>query len=265
MKVSKSEYYAWRSRPISAREQADMDLLATIREIHTLSRGIYGSPRIHAELRLGRHLCCSRKRVERIMRNANIQGIFRRRRNRGCTTVDPKASFAPDLVERQFVVDRPNRLWVTDITQHPTSEGKLYCAVVLDAWSRRVIGWSIASHMRAELVCDALDMATWRRKPAAGKTIMHSDHGSQYTSWIFGKRIRDAGLIGSMGTIGDAYDNAVAESFFGTLQLELLDRKHWTTRTELANAIFEYIECFYNPERRHSTINQLAPAVYEAA
>jgi putative transposase len=166
---------------------------------------------------------------------------------------------------RRFHPDGPDRLWVADITEHPTREGKVYVAVVLDAWSRRVIGWSIADHLRTELVVDALDMACWRRKPEPDSGLIHhADHGTQYTSWAFGQRLRQAGLLGSMGTVGDALDNAMAESFFATLQLELLDRRDWQTRKELAQAIFEYIEAFYNPERRHTSINYLSPLAYEA-
>ena len=152
-----------------------------------------------------------------------------------------------------------------DVTEHRTDEGKVYLATVLDAWSRRVVGWSIADHMRQELVVDAVQMAIWRRQPPAGQTIAHSDHGSQYTSWAFGRRLRAAGLLGSMGSIGDAFDNAVAESFFGTLQLELLDEHHWRTRRELATAVFEWIECWYNPRRRHTSIGDISPVDYEAA
>lgn len=169
-----------------------------------------------------------------------------------------------DLVERRFNVDHPDQLWVADITEHPTAEGKIYLAAVLDAFSRRVVGWSIADHLRTELVVDALDMALWRRRPRPGTGLVHhSDHGAQYTSWAFGQRLRAAGLLGSMGTVGDALDNAVVESFFGTLQLELLDRQRWQSRRQLAQAIFEYIEAFYNPERRHSTIEYLSPIDYE--
>lgn len=262
MKVSTSGFCEWRARPISARDRANIALTETIREIHDASRGTYGVPRVHAELRLGLHAIVNRKRVERLMREAGLQGVFRRR-TRGCTKRDRSATPSDDLVNRQFRVDAPDRLWVMDATEHPTSEGKVYLAVVLDAFSRRVIGWSIADHIRAELMVDALQMAVWRRRPQ-GPTIAHSDHGSQYTSWAFGRRLRASGLLGSMGSIGDAYDNAMAESFFGTLQLELLDRQRWTTRCELAAAIFEYIEAFYNRARRHSSIGMLSPTAFEA-
>jgi putative transposase len=197
------------------------------------------------------------------MRQAGIQGVYRRRRT-GCTRRDPEAIPSDDLVKRRFHPSGPDRLWVADITEHRTKEGKIYCAVVLDAWSRRVVGWSIADHLRSELVCDALDMAIFRRRPERDSGLVHhADHGTQYTSWAFGQRLRKAGLLGSMGTVGDALDNAMAESFFGTLQLELLDRQTWQTRRQLAQAIFEYIEAFYNPERRHTSINNMSPIDYE--
>jgi putative transposase len=262
MKVSTSAFYAWRANPVSERDWADAHLANTIVDIHRMSRRAYGAPRVHAELRLGEGVRCSRKRVERLMRQAGIAGI-RRRRGHGCTRRDPDAAPSEDLVKRQFAVHGPDLLWVMDVTEHPTDEGKVYVSVVLDAWSRRVVGWSIADHVRAELVVDAVQMAIWRRQPPAGQTIAHSDHGSQYTSWAFGRRLRAAGLLGSMGSIGDAYDNALCESFFHTLQLELLDEHHWTTRRELALAIFEWIETWYNASRRHSSIDMLSPVAYE--
>jgi putative transposase len=203
--VSESGFHDWRARPPCARSRADAALLETIREIHRMSRGTYGSPRVWAELRLGAGIRVSRKRVERLMRRHSLEGVYRRRK-RGCTRRDPQAEPAEDLVNRQFVASGPDRLWVTDVTEHATGEGKVYLAAVLDVWSRRIVGWSIADHLRAELVCDALDMARWRRRPPKGQTVMHSDHGCQYTSWAFGRRLRDAGLLGSMGSIGDACD-----------------------------------------------------------
>jgi putative transposase len=261
--VSTSGFYAWRAAQASpcARRRTDAALIETIREIHRQSRGTYGAPRVHAELRLGRDIRVGRKRVERLMRAASLQGITRRRR-RGLTRRDAAAVPNDDLVHRRFSPEGPDRLWVADITEHPTDEGRVYCAVVIDAWNRQVIGWSIADHLRAELVVDALDMARWRRNPEPGQTVHHSDHGTQYTSWAFGQRLRHAGILGSMGTVGDALDNAVAESFFATLQTELLDRRRWTSRTELAQAIFEWIEVFYNQTRRHSTLDMLDPITY---
>lgn len=263
LNVSRSGYYEWRDRPAPAREQDNELLLKHIERIHADSRGTYGSPRVHAELTLGLGLPVNRKRVERLMREAGIQGLYWRRRSH--TTIrDPATDPGPDLVNRQFTADAPDRLWITDITEHPTEEGKIYCAAVMDAYSRIIIGWSIATHMRTELVTDALGMAILRRKPENNKTILHSDHGSQYTSWAFGQRLRAAGLLASMGTVGDCYDNAMMESFWGTLQLEVLDSKTWKTRDDLANAIFEWIECWYNPKRRHSSIGMHSPVTFEA-
>jgi putative transposase len=267
--VSSSGYYGWRDRPPSARSRADLRLVEVIRDIHTRSRQTYGSPRVHAELRLGHGIAVGRKRVERLMRAHRIVGVHRRCAS-GCTWRDPSGRASTDLVNRQFLAGRPDQLWVSDITQHRTDQGWVYCAVVLDAYSRRVVGWSIADHLRTELVVDALEMACLRRRPHSGHgghgghgTVFHSDHGSQYTSWAFGQRLRRAGLLGSMGSIGDCFDNALAESFFSSMQIELLDRKKWSTRQELANAIFEWIEAFYNPVRRHSSLDYLSPIDYE--
>jgi putative transposase len=263
LRVSRSGYYEWRDRPVSDRARENELLVKYIEQIHDDSRGTYGSPRVHAELTLGLGMSVNRKRVARLMRQAGIQGLYRRKRS--WTTVrDPAAEPAPDLVNRHFTVDGPDRLWITDITEHPTREGKVYCAAVMDAYSRLIIGWSINSHMRTELVTDALGMAIMRRKPDNDATILHSDHGSQYTSWAFGQRLRTAGLLGSMGTVGDCYDNAMIESFWGTLQLEILDQQQWKTRDDLANAIFEWIECWYNPKRRHSSIGMHSPVTFEA-
>lgn len=257
--VSTSGYYEWRDRPPSGRAVADEALRAQIVEIHTMSRGTYGAPRICKELRLGRDVRCGRKRVARLMQLARLQGVYRRRGRRA----HPAPAVHDDLVRRRFVADAPDRLWLTDITEHPTREGKVYLAAVLDVYSRRIVGWSIADHLRAELVVDALEMARWRRRPPAGRTVVHSDRGSQYTSWAFGHRLRAAGLLGSMGRVGAAADNAMMESFFGTLQLELLDRQRWDTRRQLASAVFEWIEAWYNPRRRHTSIGDLSPVEYE--
>lgn len=259
--VSRSGYYDWLGRPPSAREEANTLLLKHIKEVHKDSRETYGWPRVHAELTLGRGLAVNHKRVARLMREAGIQGLYRRRYRRGPSG----PATEEDLVKRNFTVEATDLLWLTDITEHPTKEGKLYCAAVMDAYSRRIIGWSIAHHMRTELVIDALGMATLRRRPEDGATILHSDHGTQYTAWAFGQRLRAAGLLGSMGTVGDCYDNSMMESFWSTLQLEVLDTRTWETRTELANAIFEWIECWYNTERRHSSLGMLSPVDYEAA
>jgi len=264
MKVSKSAFYAWRHAEThpTARTVGDRELGELIAKIHDASFGTYGWRRVTAELRLGLGRQVNHKRVERLMRERGLHGVTRRRRTKGCTRSRANDPRSEDLVHRQFRPDGPDRLWVQDVTQHRTGEGWVYLAVVIDAWSRRVVGWSIADHMRAELVADAIDMATWRRRPPRG-AIAHSDHGSNYCSWVFGQRLRNAGLLGSMGTVGDALDNAVAESFFASLQCELLDRHDWPTRTGLARAIFRWIETFYNPTRRHSTLGYLSPVDYE--
>lgn len=258
LKASTAGYYEWRGRAPSLRSVADEALLARVREIHTMSRGTYGVPRVHAELRLGCSVRCGRKRVARLMRASGLQGIYIRRKKRRCAA----PPVHDDLVRRRFVADAPDRLWLTAITEHPTREGKVYLAV-LDVYAKRIVGWSIADHLRQELVVDALQMARWRRRPQPGETVLHSDRGAQYTSWAFGHRLRSAGLLGSMGRVGPAYDNAMMESFFSTLQRELLDRKTRTTRRDLASAIFEWIEAWYNPRRRHSLIACHSPVEHE--
>jgi putative transposase len=259
--VARAGYHAWASRPPSQRTLEDAYLGEQIRQIHARSRGTYGAPRVHAELRLGLDVHVGRKRVARLMRDHGLQGVHRRRRH-GSTRRDPTATPAPDLVERNFLPPEPDRLWVADITQQRTGEGWLYLAVILDAFSRRVVGWSMAEHLRTELVLDALDMAISQRQPAPG-LVCHSDHGCQYTSFAYGRRLAASELVASMGTVGDALDNAVAESFFATLECELLDRYPWPTRTGLRTAIFDFIEVFYNRQRRHSTLDYHPPAAYE--
>jgi putative transposase len=205
MKVSTSGFYAWQANPVSDKDLDDAYLTDTIVDIWRMSRRSYGSPRVHAELRLGEDIRCGKKRVERLMTQAGICGIHRRRR-RGCTRRDLAAQSSDDLVNRAFNPVEPDQLWVMDVTEHPTGQGKVYVAVVLDAFSRMVIGWSIAEHMPQELVVDALQMAIWRGRPAPGTTIAHSDHGSTYTSWAFGRRLGGAGILGSMGSVGDCFD-----------------------------------------------------------
>ena len=261
LEVSTSGFYEWAGRGPTGRDWDQALLMNTIHDVHAASYGTYGHRRVHAELVLGRDVEVSLGRVERLMRDTGLQGVHRRRL-RGCTRRDQAAVPSADLVERDFRPTEPDRLYVADITQHRTGEGWYYLAVVIDCFSRRVVGWAMADHIRSELVVDALQMAIWNRRPAPG-AIHHSDHGATYTSWAFGHRLREAGLLGSMGTIGDCFDNSVAESFFATLQTELLDRQDWPTRAELANAVFAFIEGFYNPRRRHSTLGYLSPADYE--
>jgi putative transposase len=257
--VSASGYYAWHHRPRSARAQADAVLIEQIRAIHVRSRGTYGAPRVHAELAAqGIHV--GRKRVARLMQAAVLAGVSRRPFVM-TTRRDPTAQPAPDLVQRTFTVDGPNRLWVADITYIPTWAGFLYLAVVLDAWSRRVVGWAMATHLRTELVLDALNMAVGQRRPT--QVIHHSDQGCQYTSLAFGRRCEDAGVRPSMGSVGDAYDNALCESFFATLECELLDRRRFATQVEARLAVFDFIEGWYNPHRRHSALAYLSPLAYE--
>jgi len=259
--VSPSGYYAWRTRPPSARAQADQRLLTRIRAIHAQSRGTYGAPRIHAELQaLGAR--CARKRVARLMRQAGLHGAHRRRRRLRTTIRDLDAAPAPDLVARAFATDRPNRLWIADITYIRTWSGWLYLAVVLETFSRRVVGWSMADTLESALVVDALNMALWNRRPRPG-LIHHSDRGGQYTSLAFGRRCREAGILPSMGRVGNAYDNAMAEAFFATLETELLTRRAFPHRGAARAALFDYIEGFYNSHRRHSALGYLSPAAYE--
>lgn len=258
--VSPSGYYAWRHRPPSARARTDQALLERIRAIHAQSRQTYGTPRVHAELR-DAGVRCGQKRVARLMRQTGLEGAHRRRTTR-TTVPDPSTAPAPDLVARTFVADCPDRLWVADITYVRTWAGWLYLAVVLDAFSRRIVGWSMADHLRTDLVLDALNMAVWNRRPEPG-LVHHSDRGCQYTSLAFGRRCREAGILPSMGSRGDAYDNALAESFFATLETELLTRQSFPHRGAARLAIFDYIEAFYNPRRRHSALGQVAPAAYE--
>jgi putative transposase len=259
--VSRSGYYEWAGRSPSDRALTDAWLTERIRTIHRAHRGVYGAPRIHADLRMAHGIRVSRKRVERLMRAAGISGLVRRRRGRTTIRV-PGVRVADDLVERQFRPGAPNVLWIADVTYLRTWQGWLYLAGVQDAYSRRIVGWSMADHMRAELVVDALQMAISRRRPAPG-LIHHSDQGSQYVSLAFGQAARDAGIARSMGSKGDCYDNAVAESFFATLKKELVHRHSWPTRRELTSEVFEYIEAFYNRTRRHSTLGYLSPADYE--
>ena len=259
--VSPSGYYAWRKRPLSTRARTDVELTAHIDAIHRMSRGTYGAPRIHAEL-AARGLQVGRKRVARLMRHAGVQGVSRRKPFR-TTMRDQTARPAPDLVDRQFTAAGPDRLWVADITYVPTWAGFLYLAVVLDAWSRRVVGWATESHLRTELVLAALDMAVAQRRPT--EVIHHSDQGCQYTSLAFGRRCREAGVRPSMGSVGDAYDNAMCESFFATLECELLDRDRFRTQADARLAIFDFIEGWYNPRRRHSALGYLSPMIYERA
>jgi putative transposase len=259
--VSRSGYYEARSRPPSARAIRHAWLTDLIGTVHQASRQTYGSPRVHAELVHAHQVTVGLNTVALLMRRHGLAGLPLRRR----TKQVPASATVTDLVKRDFRREDPNRLWVTDITEHPTREGKLYCCVDLDAYSRRVVGWAIDSRQRSDLATSALGMAIDSRGnngqiPGA---IIHGDHGTQFTSWAFTERARKAGLLPSLGSVGDPYDNAVAEAFWGRMQTELLNRQRWTTRLELANAIFEYIEGFHNRTRRHSALGFKSPNEFE--
>jgi putative transposase len=257
--VSTSGYYAWRGRPPSERAQSDARWVERIRVLHQRSRGSYGVPRILEDLQEeGERV--NHKRVARLMRSAGLVGISRRKGFK--TTVrDRDARPAPDLVKRCFTAERPDQLWVADITYVPTLAGFLFLAVVMDVFSRRIVGWAMATHLRTELILEALNMAIYQRRPR--DVIHHSDQGTQYTSIAFGARCREAGVRPSMGSVGDCFDNAMCESFFATLECELLDRRRFETQADAKMAVFEFIEGWYNPHRRHSSIDYLSPVNYE--
>ena len=255
--VSTSGYYAWRSRPPSVRAIRHAWLTDQILKVHQDSRGTYGALRVHAELRLGRGILVGHNAVALLMRRAGLAGATGRPKWRHAKP----DQIAADLVDRNFARSGPNQLWVTDITEHPTREGKLYCAVVLDTFSRRVVGWSIDASPTAALVTNALGMAIQTRTPPAG-AIVHSDQGVQFASWAFTQRATDSGLVPSMGSVGDCFDNSMIEAFWSRMQVELLDRRRWKTRVELANAIFDYLEIFHNRQRRHS-LGMLTPIQFE--
>ena len=257
--VSRSGFYAQACRSRSARDLADVELTERIEKIHAASRQTYGAPRIHAELAdIG--LSVGRKRVERLMKAAGLQGVSRRKFI--TTTVrDKRVRPAKDLVDRNFYAGAPNILWVADITYVPTWAGFVYLAVVLDAFSRRIVGWAMGHNLKAELVIDAINMAITQRKPE--NVIHHSDQGSQYTSIAFGLRCKEANVRPSMGSVGDCFDNAMCESFFATLECELLDRQKFHTKAEARIAIFQFIEGWYNPARRHSALGYKSPINYE--
>jgi putative transposase len=259
--VSRSGFHGWERRAPSDRALSDAWLTSRIKEIHENARGVYGSRRVQAELRLGQGIEVSRKRVRRLMRQAGISGLVKVKKGRTTIRV-PGVRVADDLVERKFRPDEPNVLWVADITYLRTWEGWLYLAAVQDAYSRRIVGWAMAEHMRHELVVDALQMAVTRRRPEPG-LVHHSDQGGQYVALGFGQQARDAGIAISMGSRGDCFDNAVAESFFATIKKELVHRQPWPSRRDLSSAVFDYIEAFYNRQRRHSTLGYLSPEDFE--
>lgn len=259
LRVSQSGFYAWRDRPPSERARRDAELLRHLRDFHARSDGTYGAPRLIDDLRdIG--IRVGQKRVARVMKQGGLVGVSRRRSVR-TTRRGAEEHAAADLVQRQFRATAPNQLWVADITYVPTWAGFLYLAVVVDAWSRRVVGWSMASHLKTDLVLGALNMAIAQRRPMS--VVHHSDHGCQYTSLAFGERCQRMGVRPSRGTVGDAYDNAMAESFFATLECERLDRRTYRSHAEARIDLFQYIEGWYNPHRRHSGIGNRSPINYE--
>jgi putative transposase len=261
--VTRGGYYAWKRRRPSKHRREDERLARLITSIFEQSQETYGAPRIQAELADDHGLKVGKKRVARLMRELGIEGVSRRGKRRYKTTIPAKETpMALDLVRRSFQAAGPNRLWVADITYVETWEGYLFLACVIDAWSRKVVGWSMRDDLRSELVVDALGMALTRRRPRPG-LVHHSDRGSQYTSLAFGKTMQDAGILPSMGRRGDAFDNALAESFFATLETELLDRRSFKSRDQARLALFQWIEGFYNPRRRHSMLGQRSPDKYE--
>lgn len=260
LKVSASGFYAWNERPMSARRRSDIALLARIHAIHRKSKGCYGARPIHEELRDEHGLRVGCKRVARLMREAGLKGVMPQQFVR-TTQGDATAEIRADLVNRQFRASAADQLWVADVTYIPTWAGFLYLAIVLDVFSRKVIGWAIENHLRTELVMAALNAAVAQRRPEL--VVFHSDHGCQYTSYAFGKRCQEMNVVPSMGSVGDAYDNAMAESFFATLEREVLNRRCLKTHAEARIAIFEWIEGWYNPHRRHSSIGYLSPNNFE--
>ena len=259
LEVSVSGFYAWCDREPSPRALADVQLGDLVEAIYRRSRSTYGRDRIDAELR-EQGIGIGSKHLARLMRERQCYGASRRK-SIITTLRDRDVRPAPDLVDRNFTADAPDQLWVADITYVPTWSGFLFLAIVLDVFSRRVVGWAMANHMRKELVVDALNMAIYRRKPQA--VVHHSDQGSQYTSIAFGKRCKEAGVRPSMGSVGDCYDNAMCESFNATLECELLVKRRFKTQREASVAIFDFIEGWYNPHRRHSALGYLSPNEYE--
>jgi putative transposase len=259
--VNRTSFHDWERRAPSDRALTDVWLTERIKKIHADSDGTYGARRVHAELRIEHDIRVGRKRVERLMRDGGISGLVARKRRR--TTVRlPGVRVAPDLVERDFRPDAPNLTWSADITYISTWEGFLYLAHVQDLFSRLIVGWSMADHLRSELVLDALEMALARRRPDPG-LVHHSDQGCQYTAVLFGKRCAKAGIEISMGSVGDCYDNAVCETFHATIKKEKIYRQSWPTRAAARTAVFAYIEGWYNPRRRHSTLAYLSPTEFE--
>ena len=259
MGLARSTYYAHKHHRPSDREIRHLLLEDAIKDIHARSRATYGVLRVRAALEIEQGLIVNTKLVLKLMRRLGIKGLPGPRK--GVKNL-VNAATSEDLLERRFVASHPNEIWLTDITEHATSEAKIYCCAVLDLFSRKIVGWAIDRRCDADLVNDALSRAGTVRSITSA-TVIHSDHGSQFTSWAFSENVRRLGLLGSMGTIGDCYDNAPMESFWGSMQIELLNRQRWTTVVELAAAIADYIENFYNTQRRHSSLGYLTPQEFD--
>jgi transposase InsO family protein len=265
--IASSTFYGWlkQAKQPSARRVADEQLLAEIVDIHTSSGGTYGAPRVHAMLRR-RDISVGRKRVERLMRAAGLQGAFLRKKWRiPSTRQDPSATPAPDLVNRDFTAAAPNRLWVADATRIPTGQGVFWLAAVRDAFSNRIVGWKCSDRCDTELVLGALEYAVWSRDVREGQLVHHSDRGSTYTAFRFSTRLADVGIAQSMGSVGDSYDNALMENFFSTLKIELVYRHSWRSRDEAENALFSYIDGWYNTQRIQKRLGWRSPVEYEAS
>jgi len=247
LRFSASGFSAWRLRQPSARAREDQQLVQRIRTIHTASCGTYGASRVQVELR-EQGIAIARNRVARLLRVAGLQGVSRRR-SVITTCREPGHQPAHDLVGRNFTAERPDQLWVADITYVPTMAGFLYLAIVLDVWSCRIIGWAMDTTLHTSLIMDAFNMAVAARRPSG--VVHHSDRGSQYTSLAFGQRCEELGVKPSTGSVGDAYDNAMADAFFATLESELIDRHRFYSQAEVRMAVFQFIGGFYNPSRRH--------------
>jgi len=260
LQVSASGFYDWKDRAVSQRARQDIALTGSIQRIHRRSNGSYGAPMIQAELAEAHGIRVGCKRVARLMRGAGLKGVYPKR---FVITTTPGVAAVPskDLVARQFKAQGPDQLWVADITYVPTWVGFVYLAVVLDVWSRKIVGWAMADHMQTELVLEALNSALAQRQPQ--QVVHHSDHGCQYTSYAFGQRCQQMNVVSSMGTVGDAYDNAMAESFFATLERELLSRSRFKTHAEAKTALFAWLEGWYNPHRRHSSLGRISPIAFE--
>jgi putative transposase len=262
--VARAGYYAWCRRGRSARGQTDQALTVQLVRLHQQSRQTYGAPRLHAALRASGEQV-GRKRVVRLMQAAGLRGVSRRRRVPRTTRADPAAAPAANLLQRQFTAAAPDRCWVGDITYLPTDEGWLYLASLLDVYSRRVVGFALADHLRTELALEALQLALAQRHPQPGTLLQHTDRGCQYTARAYQALLERHGITPSMSRAGDCYDNALAESFNATIKTELVARRHWRTREEARVAVFEWITVFYNRQRLHSALGYHAPVAFEAA